>query len=1070
MRFFKQSFSPSVSLVLVAFVCCSCSPQAKKASYLKKADENFAAGRYDDAEIEYLNALQIEPLNPSAISHLGLIYFDQGRMGRVIPVLLKAKELQPDNLDVRLKLGMIQLSTGNVKAAYDEALFVLDRRPQDEDAPLLLAEGATKPDTIAAARQRLQSLPPPVAASAPVQVALGSLELREHHLPEAGAAFRRAEAQNPKADYVQAALGVWFQIQGDLPQADLAMKRVSETAKPHSSRLLSYAKFKLQTGDAGSARRSLEAIVAKYPDYLPAAVSLAELSASEKKFPESAALVAKVLARDPGHPEALLMSARLKLAQGAKDQAKTELEKMIKIYPQSAAAHYQLALAQLAEGDVATATASLNQVLSLAPNYAEASVALAEISLRKGEAGSAVSLLKPLVQQRPDIMQAQFLLADAFRAQGNLEDALAVYRKLATLAPKNPQPVYWEGLVLLQQKKIAEARTSFNRVMQLAPDFLPALEQLVDLELIAKNYPAAQQLIQTQLQHDPKQAGPYLLQAKIFLAQGNSAQAETSLLKSVELQPDSPLAYLLLARLYAGSNQIDKAMVNFQTVASKNPKNIEALMMIGTLSEKKHDFPAAREAYEKLLAVNPRFSAALNNLAYLYSEDLNQLDKAQEFAQKARDLLPHEPHTADTLGWILYRKHQYSWALTQLLESAAKLPDSGEVHYHLGMTYYMLGNEDSARESLQHALQLEKDFAGSDEARLALSILDIHPEATGTAGIAKLEKIVADRPEDPVALGRLASAYAANGAADKAIATYQNALQKNPANVTLTMALVRAYIARHEVAKAFDLAKAARKLAPDDPLVAHMLGRLAYQTGDYTWAASLLQEASRKMPDDQEVLYDAAEAKYALGGVADAETAMQQIVQAHSANPRSESAKQFLAMTALAAKPRATGTAEIEQILKANPDYVPALMARGALLEQQGNVLSAKTNYEKVLTVFPGFVPAKKQLVIIYSINPGDDKKAYSLAVATREALPDDPDLAKAFGIIAYRTGDFTRTVSLLRESANKRKEDGEIFYYLGAAQAKLKQRSESQKSLQHALELNLKPELAAEAQRLLKE
>jgi Flp pilus assembly protein TadD len=66
--------------------------------------------------------------------------------------------------------------------------------------------------------------------------------------------------------------------------------------------------------------------------------------------------------------------------------------------------------------------------------------------------------------------------------------------------------------------------------------------------------------------------------------------------------------------------------------------------------------------------------------------------------------------------------------------------------------------------------------------------------------------------------------------------------------------------------------------------------------------------------------------------------------------------------------------------------------------------------------------------------------------------------------------GDFTRAVSLLRESAGQRTQDAELLYYLGAAQAKLKQRTESRQSLQRALDLNLRADLVAEAQRILKE
>jgi len=61
------------------------------------------------------------------------------------------------------------------------------------------------------------------------------------------------------------------------------------------------------------------------------------------------------------------------------------------------------------------------------------------------------------------------------------------------------------------------------------------------------------------------------------------------------------------------------------------------------------------------------------------------------------------------------------------------------------------------------------------------------------------------------------------------------------------------------------------KLAPDDPEVAHTLGRLAFGAGDYTWAFSLLQESAHKQPDNSDVLFDLAKAAYSKGQVATAE-------------------------------------------------------------------------------------------------------------------------------------------------------------------------------------------------------
>ncbi len=246
---------------------------------------------------------------------------------------------------------------------------------------------------------------------------------------------------------------------------------------------------------------------------------------------------------------------------------------------------------------------------------------------------------------------------------------------------------------------------------------------------------------------------------------------------------------------------------------------------------------AARDTYEKLLAINPDFGSALNNLAYLYSENFGELDKAYKAAQRARVLMPNEPNLADTLGWILYQKHQYPWALDLIQESADKLPAEAEVQFHLGMTHYMMGEEESARLALQHALQLQKEFPGSDEARQHLAVLAINAGTTTAADRATLEKALADQKDDSIALSRLAAMDERSGSIDKAIADYQTALQANPANVTVLMNLTRLYAEnktprkkRSELAK-IRCANWSRKKSRCRPCT----GPFAFQTGDYTW-------------------------------------------------------------------------------------------------------------------------------------------------------------------------------------------------------------------------------------------
>jgi hypothetical protein len=58
----------------------------------------------------------------------------------------------------------------------------------------------------------------------------------------------------------------------------------------------------------------------------------------------------------------------------------------------------------------------------------------------------------------------------------------------------------------------------------------------------------------------------------------------------------------------------------------------------------------------------------------------------------------------------------------------------------------------------------------------------------------------------------------------------------------------------------------------------------------------------------------------------------------------------------------------------------------------------------------------------------------------------------------------------MLKESAAKMNNDAALMFYLGMAQYQLNQRTDSKKTLQRALDLNLPGALAVEAQRVLKE
>ena len=145
-------------------------------------------------------------------------------------------------------------------------------------------------------------------------------------------------------------------------------------------------------------------------------------------------------------------------------------------------------------------------------------------------------------------------------------------------------------------------------------------------------------------------------------------------------------------------------------------------------------------------------------------------------------------------------------------------------------------------------------------------------------------------------------------------------------------------------------------------------------------------------------------------------------------------------------------------------------MVLAAQATQQGKADDAANFYERAIAHFPTFLPAARNLAILYAEHPGSDPKVYELGMKARSAYPDDNELSRALGVLAYRGGDYSRAVQLLQDSSTNPNKDGELLYYLGMAHYQMKQKTQSKTELQNALTLNLPPKLADDARKALAE
>jgi len=586
-----------------------------------------------------------------------------------------------------------------------------------------------------------------------------------------------------------------------------------------------------------------------------------KVACAERRTDDCAARAQNILAQDPVNYDALFLTGALSLEKGEALQAARTFNQLANIYVRDAKAKYQLAVAYFLAAKNAglserreleqAAEGNLNLAFQLDPSFAPAVMLLAELKIRKGVAAAAEDMLGPLIKANPKLAQAQYLLASAYIAQRKTDQALAVYRQMSELFPQDPKPSLEAGKILVALGRPTEAREAFEKSVSIAPDFVPGVEALVDSDLAGKQYGPALARVQPLIDKDPKNALAWAVRGKIYLAQQDVQHAEQDLKKAIDLDAKLEPATLLLAQLYLSTNRTEQAIETLNAYVATN-KTLPALMQLAGIHERLKQFDKSRDAYEQVLKVSPDFAPALNNLAVLYSDYLGQNDRALELAQKAKELIPNDPSTADTLGWILFKKADYLNALRQLQDSAAKMADNPEVQFHLGMTRYMMGAEGPAREALQKAANSDKDSPQKTEARQRLEFLS----RTGSDDEAKLQDYLRDRPNDPLAMTRLAQLQAKNGAPDQAVKTLEKITENNPSFTPATRELALLYVKQPPGdSKFFNVVTKARQAYPDDSEITKTLGILNYRRDAYPQAVELLKQAAAQRKDDPELLY-----------------------------------------------------------------------------------------------------------------------------------------------------------------------------------------------------------------------
>jgi Flp pilus assembly protein TadD len=159
---------------------------------------------------------------------------------------------------------------------------------------------------------------------------------------------------------------------------------------------------------------------------------------------------------------------------------------------------------------------------------------------------------------------------------------------------------------------------------------------------------------------------------------------------------------------------------------------------------------------------------------------------------------------------------------------------------------------------------------------------------------------------------------------------------------------------------------------------------------------------------------------------------------------------------------------QYQELVKKNPNSVPANTVLGILLETQKDLPAAEAQYQKTLLVDPSAAVAANNLAWLYVASNRNLDQALQLAQTAQRSLPDEPHVNDTLGWAYYRKEMFPQAIRALEQSLKRDTSDPGAFYHLGMAYAKNGDIEKAVKALQKALSMSSTFDGAVEARTTL--
>jgi tetratricopeptide (TPR) repeat protein len=702
------------------------SEQARE-RYFAQGRQYAAAGKNAEAAITFRNAIQIDPNFAAARYELGLVLLQNREFPGAFREFRRAVELDPKLIKARRQLGSLYLLERNIAAAKEQLAGIIERDSTALEgrylaAAIALAENdpdrALKELREAASRAEVEKSPD----LGEIYIEQGNINLLRKAWGEAETAYKKVLELNPKLLRAREGLAAIYLAKGEEEKARQELITATKADPENEALWHRLGDFYLQTKRLGEYEKFYRELVQEKPKWMIARKKMADILLSKGDLKPAKAYVEEILKAQPGDTYTLFLRGRIYLIEKDFRKAYDDLMKVTAADPKFAPGFYYLAVAQIRLNDVAQARGSLLKALELSPNAIEPRLTLAEVYLNSGDAEAAKRETDFILQHMPENRIALLIGGAAELRKGDAGKALTLLRKAQAQDSKDARVYFFLGTAFLLQKNYAQAAKEFEQSLNLDPDRIEALNSFALAMVQHGSRKTAIERTEKHLSKTKMQAEVYQLLGQLSLDGKEFERGIQHLRRAIEIKPSLVSAYYLIGNAYIAQNKIDQAMDEYQKIIEKNPSDAGAHTILGVLYNQKQAYAKANQHYERALKIDPHFAAAANNLAWNYTEHGGNLDLALPLAQKARETNPDSPQVLDTLGWIYYKRGMFDNAMVLLKDSSEKLKNGDPVVlYHLGMAYHRSGRKAEARDTLNKALALNKNFPGADEARKVLA-------------------------------------------------------------------------------------------------------------------------------------------------------------------------------------------------------------------------------------------------------------------------------------------------------------------------------------------------------------